>query len=306
MTTRALRTLGERADGADHLPAWLDRTAYPFQSHVMPTPHGAMHYVDEGLGEVVLFVHGNPSWSFEHRQLIKHLSANYRCVAPDHIGFGLSDKPYDVSYLPQFHADNLAAFIAALDLKDITLVVHDWGGPIGMSYALEHVGNIKRIIAYNSWFWSVKGVRPLKIFSGIVGGPLGRFLCRQFNIFPRVLIPASVGDKTKLSAAVLNHFIQPFPTPRSRKGTWVFPRAIIGQSGWLESLWAKRLRLKDKPLLLLWGMKDTGFGPEVFEQWKGAFPTNTAVSFSEIGHMAPEELGDRAIAPVDAFLRAHP
>jgi haloalkane dehalogenase len=123
---------------------WVDRNEYPFRSHYLSTEHGDLHYVDEGSGEVILFVHGNPTWSFMYRHLIKGLSAGFRCVAPDHIGFGLSDKPFDVSYLPQFHAENLERFIDRRGLKDITLVIHDWGGAIGMSYALNHPENVKR------------------------------------------------------------------------------------------------------------------------------------------------------------------
>ncbi len=288
------------------LPTWLDRTEYPFQSKFLATPHGAMHYVDEGAGDVILFVHGNPTWSFEHRRLIKHLSTRFRCIAVDHIGFGLSDKPADASYLPQFHAENLARFIDALGLKKITFVLHDWGGPIGMSYALDHHDNVARIIAYNSWFWSLKGMKTFEKFSGFVGGPVGRFLCRYFNFFPRVLLPGSVGDKKRLAKSAHRHFIKPFPTPRSRKGTWVFPGAIIGQSVWLESLWVKRAALKDTPLLLLWGLKDVAFTPELLARWEEAFPDHTTLTYPHVGHFAPEELGAAAIAPVDSFLVAHP
>lgn len=162
-------------------PSWLDRTEYPFQSKFFKTSHGYLHYVDEGSGDVILFVHGNPTWSFEHRQLIKHFRTKFRCIATDYIGFGLSDKPFDASYLPRFHAENLANFIDTLGLKNMTLVVHDWGGPVGMSYALEHPANIKRIIVYNSWFWSVKGIKAFERFSSFMGGPIGRFSVPEFQ-----------------------------------------------------------------------------------------------------------------------------
>ncbi|BDI31093.1 haloalkane dehalogenase [Capsulimonas corticalis] len=287
-------------------PTWLDRTSYPFESRFFTTRYGEMHYVDEGAGDVVLFVHGNPTWSYEHRRLIAHLRTKYRCVAVDHLGFGLSDKPADVSYLPQFHAENLACFIDALGLKNITLIVHDWGGPIGMSYALDHPANIKRIIAYNSWFWSLRGDATFEKFSGFVGGPIGRFLCRNFNFFPRVLLPASVGDKNKLTPDIHRHFIRAFPTPQSRKGAWTFPRAIIGQSEWLETLWTKREALKDTPLLLLWGLKDVAFTKDLMARWESAFPHHTTRTFPNVGHFAPEEIGGDAIEPVEAFFKANP
>jgi haloalkane dehalogenase len=287
-------------------PAWLDRASYPFQSKFFKTLHGDMHYVDEGIGEVILFVHGNPTWSFEHRRLIEHLRTQFRCIALDHIGFGLSDKPYDASYLPQFHAENLANFIEHLGLQNITFVIHDWGGPISMSYALDHPNNIKRIIVYNSWFWSLRGMKIFENFSSFVGGPIGRFLCRNFNFFPSVLLPGSVGDRKKLSRSLHQHFTSPFPTPHSRKGTWVFPGAIIGQSEWLEILWAKREALKHIPILLLWGLKDAAFTRDILMRWESAFPNHTTLVFPEIGHFAPEEIGQAAFPPVDAFLKAHP
>ena len=288
------------------LPAWLDGAEYPFRSRFFETPHGDMHYVDEGSGDVVLFAHGNPTWSFEHRRLIEHLRTKFRCVAPDYLGFGLSDKPYDVSYLPQFHAENLARFIEALGLKDITFVLHDWGGPVGMSYALDHPGNVKRIIAYNSWFWSLRGIRVFERFSRFMGGAVGRFLCRNFNFFPRVMIPVAVGDRKKLSKSAHRHFIKALPTPRSRKGTWVFPGAIIGQSEWLETLWAKRGALKNTPVLLLWGLKDVAFTAELLARWEGAFPDHVTMKYPNVGHFAPEEIGPDAITSVESFLGVRP
>lgn len=185
-------------------------------------------------------------------------------------------------------------------------MLHDWGGPTGMSYALDHPANVKRIIVYNSWFWPVKGIKTFERFSAFVGGPIGRFLCRYFNFFPRVLIPGSVGDRKRLSRSAHRHFTDAFPTPRSRKGTWVFPRAIIGQSEWLETLWAKRGALRNTPVLLLWGLKDVAFTAELLARWEGAFPDHVTVKYPDVGHFAPEEIGDDAIPRVESFLAVRP
>jgi len=112
---------------------WLDTKEYPFSSNYLETQWGKIHYLDEGKGETILFVHGTPTWSFLYRNYIKELSKNYRCIALDHLGFGLSDKPKNFPGTPQLHSENLKALIDALQLKDITLVVHDFGGPIGLS-----------------------------------------------------------------------------------------------------------------------------------------------------------------------------
>src|SRR5688500_14147607 len=139
-------------------PAWLDKQAYPFRSHWLALPNGArMHYVDEGSGDTVLFVHGTPTWSFEWRHLIRALSPHFRCVAPDHLGFGLSERPRDGEYTPEWHARNLADFVHRMGLRDFTLVVHDYGGPIGLPLALDGARLVKRLVVLNTFMWSLKG-----------------------------------------------------------------------------------------------------------------------------------------------------
>ena len=164
---------------------WIDKSEYPFRSNHMNVPAGRMHYIDEGEGKPIVMVHGNPTWSFLYRYLIKELSKNHRCIALDHIGFGLSDKPADWSYLPEEHAKNLNLLIDELDLKELTLVVQDWGGPIGLSYAINNPENVKSIIIMNTWMWSVTGDPHYERFSGFMGSGIGRFLIKRFNFFVR-------------------------------------------------------------------------------------------------------------------------
>jgi pimeloyl-ACP methyl ester carboxylesterase len=285
-------------------PDWLDRDEYPFRSSFLTTSHGDMHYIDEGSGEVILFVHGNPTWSFMYRHLIRGLTGRYRCIAPDHIGFGLSAKPRDASYLPQFHAENLGLLIETLALKNITLVIHDWGGAIGMAYALDHPHNVKRLIVFNNSFWSLKGVKGAERFSRIVGGPIGWFACCWLNAFPRFVIPSVMGHRSRLTNAIHRHYIRPFPTPTSRQGMWVLAKALVGESNWLSSLWAKRARLAGTPVQILCGLKDPTFGPEKLARWQEAFPRHITQTFPETGHFVAEELGPDAVAPIEAFLNA--
>lgn len=287
-------------------PTWLDETQYPFKSRFFSTASGAMHYVDEGRGDVILFVHGNPTWSFMFRHLIEGLQDRYRCIAIDHIGFGLSDKPADVSYLPQFHAENLKAFIKGLGLERITLVLHDWGGAIGMSYALDNPENVERIVAFNNSFWSVKGVKAAERFSKIVGGPIGWVACHLLNAFPRFVLPSVFGDRSKLSKSVHKQYMLPFSTIPSRKGTWVLAKSIIQESDWLASLWARRAVVSSKALLLLVGKRDPTFGPEKQLRWEGAFPRHRTITYPEVGHFVPEELGEEAVPPIREFMSGEP
>lgn len=282
-------------------PSWLDQSEFPFTSRLFNQPDGAMQYVDEGQGEPLLFVHGNPSWSFEYRRLIRHFMREYRCIAPDHIGFGLSDKPTAASYLPQYHAENFARFVDALNLTDITLVVQDWGGPIALDYATRNPHRIRQIIAFNSWFFDVRDQTVLRRFSRIVGSAVGRALCLRFNFFPRVLMRASFADPSRLTKAIHAHYLAPFPTATTRKGTWVFPRAIVGESEWLDGLWSRREALAHIPTLLVWGMKDAAFSP-LLATWQETFPNHQTVTLDDVGHNVAEEAGARLVEPVAAFL----
>ncbi len=271
------------------VPTWIDRNEYPFSPKQFTLPMGRMSYVDEGEGESLVLVHGNPSWSFEFRALIKHVSATRRCIAPDHIGFGLSDKPADWDYLPRQHAENLEQLLASLDLRDITLVVGDWGGPIGLSYAIRHPEMIKHIVVTNTWLWSVNDDWYYRAFSGLVGGPIGRRLIHRYNVFARTILKATFGDKSKLTPEIHRHFIQPLARPEERKGSWVFPRQIIAASDWLADLWAQRDRLKGKIKLIAWGMKDIAFREKELNHWAQHFPSARVVRYADAGHFLAEE-----------------
>jgi haloalkane dehalogenase len=283
-------------------PEWIDRKEYPFASHYFQTAAGKMHYVDEGQGEVVVMLHGNPTWSFLYRNLIKQLSPNYRCIAPDHIGFGLSDKPVDWSYLPEEHAKNLAALIEHLDLKDITLVVGDWGGPIGMQYAVTHPDNVKRLVVTNSWAWPVDNDFHYVSFSALMGGPIGRFLIRHFNFFVTSFMSVAFGEKGKLGKNAHQHYKDALPTAASRKGCYIFPRQIIASTPWLNQLWSKISVLKNKPTLFVWGMRDVAFREKELKNWQQALQNSIALRLNTVGHFVPEEAPREFGDAVAAFL----
>src|SRR5690349_17028223 len=132
---------------------WFNAREYPFASHYADLGAGKMHYLDEGKGEPVVFVHGTPSWSFEYRDVVAGLRDRYRCITMDHLGFGLSERPAGWGYTVAGHAANLEEFVGRLGLERFTLVVHDFGGPIAIPFALKHPGRIKKLVVMNSWFW---------------------------------------------------------------------------------------------------------------------------------------------------------
>lgn len=282
-------------------PAWLDRQAYPFAAHLFPVDEGTIHYVDEGAGPPVVMLHGNPTWSFMYRHLIGHLAPRYRCIAVDYLGFGLSSKPPDWSYRPEAHAEHVHALLDALDLEEVTLVVHDWGGPIGLSYALRHPRRVKQLVILNTWMWPLGEDWRARAFSLMMGGPAGRVLCERFNAFARFVIPLVFGDRSRLSPETHRHYLAPLGRPAQRKGPWVFSRALIDSTAWLRALWAGRRALADKPALLVWGMKDPAFG-RVLPRWQRLLPHARVQRLPDVGHYVAEEIG-AALGPlVAAFL----
>jgi len=281
-------------------PGWLNTDEYPFQPHFFKTPAGEMHYVDEGSGKPIVFVHGNPSWSFQFRKAISSLSHDHRCIAPDHIGFGLSDKPAGWSYLPEDHAHNLEGFLESMHLEDITLVVGDWGGPIGLAYAIAHPEKVSGLVITNTWMWPVNRDWYYIAFSSFMGGPLGRWLIRRYNFFARVMLKMIFGDRKKLTPEIHRNYLSPLSEPAQRKGCWTLPRQIIASTDWLERLWDKCHLLQDKDVLLAWGMKDIAFREKELNTWLDALQPQSVILLEDVGHYpqdeAPEVLAEVLLA----------
>jgi haloalkane dehalogenase len=293
------------------VPGWLDRAAYPFLAHSFDTGEGRLHYVDEGAGPPVVLVHGTPTWSFLYRRLIPRLvGTGHRVIAPDHLGFGLSDTAGDTStraadtssYRPEDHARRLAALLDALGLRDLTLVVHDFGGPIGLSYAVERPERVARLVVLNTWLWPLDGDSRIARGSRLAAGPLGRFLYLRLNASPRWLIPAGFADRTRLDSKTHQQYLAPFPTPASRVPLWVLARELLGSSAWYDGLWRRRERLRGKPALLLWGARDPAFGPAYLARWREALPGAAVVELPDAGHFVQEEAAADVASRVAEFL----
>lgn len=281
---------------------WIDRAAYPFASHYFEVDGARMHYIDEGSGQPVVMVHGTPAWSFLYRDLIRTLAPRYRCIAPDHLGYGLSDKPEQAAYHPKDHARRLQALIERLALRELTLIVHDFGGPIGLSYALDQPGNINSLVLFNTWMWSLRGEFVPEMASRIGGGSVGRFFFRQFNIEARTVFRAVWGDWSKLSATLHQQYIRPFPQPGDREAMWVLARELLGASEWYEELWRRRERISAIPALLLWGLKDPLFRVRHLHRWQALFKDAQTVTFARAGHFVQEEARDELRPALERFL----
>ena len=281
---------------------WLDRNEYPFESRYFQVPAGRLHYIEEGQGEPIVMVHGNPSWSFMYRKAIQDLRPNYRCIAFDHLGFGLSDKPWDFDYKPASHSANFGRFLDHLELESFTLLVHDWGGPIGLGQAVERPDRIKRLIILNTWMWSIEDDPQAKRFSAMAGGPLGRLAIRYGDYFVRGLMPKTFPDRSKFEA-VKSFYSSPCRSSRERKGMWTLPKEVIASSPWLASLWDRRESIADKPTLLVWALKDPVFRKAALQRWQGLLRNHRLEKLPGVGHYLAEEIGHQLSPLVEDFMQ---
>lgn len=270
--------------------SWIDRTEYPFRPRAVPTPEGRLAYLDEGQGPTLLFSHGTPTWSFEWRHLVRQLSPRFRCVALDHLGFGSSDRPRAADYRPEAHARRFAAFVEALALDRFTLVVHDFGGPIALPVALDRPERVDQLVVLNSWMWSFAGDRVTEPRARLAGGRIGRWLYRWLNASLRLLMPSAYGDRRKLTRAIHRQYLAPFQDRWSREHVlWTLARSLLGSSAFFDSLWQRRERLAGIPTTIIWGRKDSAFGPEQLARWRQAVPHAVVHELPGAGHWPHEE-----------------
>lgn len=280
---------------------WLDKSEYPFTSNYFDINGQKLHYIDEGKGETILFVHGTPSWSFDYRNVIKKLKENYRCIAIDHIGFGLSDKPEHYDYSTQNHSKTLEKFVLEKNLENITIVVHDFGGPIGLNFAIKHPEKIKRLVILNSWLWSSKTNPEFIKLSKILKSPLLPFLYRYLNFSPKFILPKSFGDN-KISKKLLKQYTKPFANKTQRNGALAFAKSLLNDQDWFEELWNNRQAISNKPTLFIWGIKDSVIKPHNLEKFQSSFNNSTILKLETSGHFPQEEQPEKVTRAMFDFL----
>ncbi len=270
---------------------------YPFAPHWFERGGSAMHYIDEGAGVPVLMLHGNPTWSFLYRDIIRELRGEFRCIAPDYPGFGHSDHPPGYGYTPREHAEWIAAFIDHLQLDRYILMVQDWGGPIGLSVAVEQEERVAGLVIMNTWAWAPPANG--RLFSMLVGGPLGRYAHRRHNFFAAKIVPSGIYYRKRKPPEVFKAYTDPFPTEESREGTAVFPREIRRSKDWLKGIGNRLGRLVDKPVELVWGMKDLAFGSEaIVRRWQRYFPQAHLTRLEKASHYLQEDQPEAIAAAV--------
>ncbi len=278
---------------------------YPFESRYHEIGGLRQHYLDEGAGSAVVMLHGNPTWSFFYRELVKFLRDDFRCVAPDHIGMGFSDKPQNYSYRLADHIANLENLLAAVLAPDekISLVVHDWGGAIGMGWAARHPERVDKLVILNTAaFRSVH--MPLRIAACRIP-VFGEAAVRGFNAF--AACATRMTTVRPLPAEVKQGFLLPYDSWKNRIATHRFVLDIPmkeAHPSWQALVEVEQglERFRDTPMLIQWGARDWCFDLTFFEEWKQRFPAAQSDCYADAGHYLLEDAGDRILPRVKEFL----
>ena len=253
-----------------HIPPFHpDRRLFPFDSKWYESAVGPVHYIDEGSGPPILFLHGNPTWSFLYRGIVIRLRKKFRCIAVDYPGFGLSVRPEDYDYTPAEHAAVVSGLVRHLDLKNLTLMGHEWGGPIGMRVAVDNVSRLRALVMGNTWYWPLDAWQ-MKAFSYVLSSAPMQTQILRHNFYVEKVMPAGV--KYPFAEEVLHHYREALPTPKSRIGVAELPRQIMEAAPWLGDL-ADDVRdsLANVPLLLTWGIDDVAFPRHFMERFREDF-----------------------------------
>jgi haloalkane dehalogenase len=263
-------------------------------------PSGArVHYVDEGAGEPLLFLHGNPAWSFQWREVIRGLRGSYRCVALDYPGFGLSTAPAGFGFTPAEESRVIEEFVDRLGLRDLTLVVQDWGGPIGFAFAERRPELVRAFVLGSTWAWPTAKSEPRGIFSVIAGGPIGEFAQVNFN----GVVAAGVNNSILRTPPreVIDLYERPF-APLGRRGIAAFyPAQITAATEWFAQLDAGLPRVGDKRTLIFWALKDRGFPRDDLARWERALPDHKTIELPNAGHFFFEDATDRVTNEIRDF-----
>lgn len=285
------------------------QSLYPFASHEYLLDGHRFHYLDEGQGEVLLLVHGNPTWSFYWRNLVLALREKYRVVVVDHIGCGLSDKPRSYHYCLAQHVQNLSRLVRELDLQAVTLLAHDWGGAIGIGAALADPDRYARFVMFNTAAYRSRRM-PLRI--RVCRTPLlGRLAVQGFNAFARAAIHMAVAKPERMTAAVRAGLLAPYDSWSHRQAIYRFVEDIPlserhASYATLAGIEAKLPTLKSRPWQFIWGMQDWCFTPYFLERFLDFFPQAEVHRLADAGHYVIEDAHEQIVPLVEKFLAANP
>lgn len=296
------------------IPDWL-QPLYPFTPQSFQTPGGAcMSYLDEGGApatdgtrptEAVLMLHGNPTWSFYYRDLIKTLAPRLRCIAPDHIGMGLSEKPENYAYTLAQRIDDIAALVASLGLKRVHLVVHDWGGAIGFGFAARHPELIGRIAILNTGAFPSRNI-PRRIALCKTSFP-GTFLVRGLNGFAGPAVWMSMNRRC-LTPEERRGFLIPYGSWADRVAVDAFVKDIPMDEShptWttLQAVATGIAQFRTNPVFIIWGGRDFCFDDTFYADWRERLPDSDALYLVDAGHYVLEDAREELLPRLAKFFR---
>lgn len=283
-----------------HIPPFQpDRRLFPFESKWLHSSVGPVHYIDEGAGDPILFLHGNPTWSFLYRGIVIRLRKSFRCIAVDYPGFGLSVHPDDYGYTPAEHAQVVMELVRELDLRSLTIMGQDWGGPIGLRVALDELPRLRALVMGNTWYWPADAWQT-KAFAYVMGSAPMQTQILKRNLFVEKLMP--LGVKFRLAEEVMDHYREALPTPRSRVGVAQFPRQLMEAGVWLGDLADDVVeKLAHVPILLVWGIRDPLYPQTFMERFREDFRLST-VRRLEAKHFIQEDAPGEIAGAIEGFL----
>jgi len=290
---------------------------WPFEARFFEGAGFRQHYVDEGSGEPIVCLHGEPTWGYLYRNMIAPLAAHNRVIVPDHMGFGKSETPLDRTYTLQTHTENLAALIEHLDLTDITFVIQDWGGPIGTAYAIRHPERVKRMVYMNTVNGYGRISRDLPspnesrwfqwIGAGMDSGRTEQVLRNAGSTVLSVM--KIIGFNSAVDDTWIRAYSEQFPDWDSSIGAYEFPiDAYLGRiRDYIRSADDGLAALAAKPAILLEGLDDQAIDPRrAIADFRGVWPDGPVVELEGVGHFCQEDAPDMLVANIRQFLQANP
>jgi haloalkane dehalogenase len=285
--------------------------AFPFAPHYEEINGFAMHYVDEGSGEPLVLVHGDPTWAYLYRRFITPLAEQSRCIVPDHMGMGKSDtplKPYP--YRLHHHIDNLETLLLRLDLHNVTLVLHDWGGPVGLGVAIRHPERIKRLVLLNTWAFASWPGAPFPRLVELIRSSRGEKFVLEKNGYVEPALLGTTAHPERLTEAVMMAYRAPFPTPESRRALLCWSRDIPVSPqdpsyAEMQHIEQSLPQFRAIPVLLIWGMQDPVLTEPVLRMWQRLYPHATTHELEDASHFLQEDAPERIVGWIKQFLAAH-